>query len=172
MKKYIHLAVGVLALSFLSGCATRLTDFTVISSKNVELSQLGNYQRVPARVKGEDTIHIISFIPTGLYPDAKAALDKAIETQPGGVALVDGVITKRWFYIPLIYGRDRYEVEGTLLVDTRFNSRSEPRVQPSPNTRPADPRLQSRPEPRFQPNPNTRPADPRFQPRPEPRVRW
>src|SRR5690606_22535882 len=104
-------------IGLLSGCSTRLTDFTVISSKNVELARMGEYQRVNKRVKGVDAIHIISFIPTGMYPDAKNALDRAIESERGGVALVDGVITRKYFYIPLIYGRDWYEVEGSVLVD-------------------------------------------------------
>lgn len=110
------LFVSVVA-GLLSGCSTRLTDFTVISSKNVELSRMGEYQRVNKRVKGVDTVHIISFIPTGMYPNAKNALDRAIQSHPGGVALVDGVITRKYFYIPLIYGRDWYEVEGSVLVD-------------------------------------------------------
>lgn len=110
----------MLVLTLLSGCATRLTDFTVISSKNIELSRMGEYQRVSTRVKGTDTVHIIIFIPTGLYPNAKSALDKAIESQPGGIALVDGVITRKGFYIPFIYGRDWYEVEGTVLVDPKL----------------------------------------------------
>jgi len=117
MKTIPSAFVPVVALLMLTGCATRLTDFTVISSKNVELSRMGGYERVSTRAKGEDSIHIISLIPTGLYPDAKNAMDNAIENQPGGVALVDGVITRKWFYIPFIYGRDWYEVEGNVLVD-------------------------------------------------------
>jgi len=117
MKTMPSVFLPVVALLMLTGCATRLTDFTVISSKNVELSRMGDYERVGTRAKGEDSIHIISLIPTGLYPDAKNAMDNAIESQPGGVALVDGVITRKWFYIPFIYGRDWYEVEGNVLVD-------------------------------------------------------
>lgn len=120
MKTLLMLVFATLVIGSLSGCATRLTDFTVISSKNVELSRMAEYQRVPTRVKGVDTIHVIMVIPIGLHPNAKNALDKAIETQPGGIALVDGVITRKWFYIPFIYGRDWYEVEGSVLVDPKL----------------------------------------------------
>lgn len=117
MRLIVRAALGALLLAAISGCSARLTDFTVISSKNVELARMHEFQRHPVRAAGVDMIHIISFIPTGAYPDAKSALDRAIESQPGGVALVDGVITRKWFYIPLIYGRDWYEVQGNVLVD-------------------------------------------------------
>lgn len=77
---------------------------------------MGEYERQTARTVGIDKIHIVSFIPTGI-PNVKEAMDNAIESKPGGVALVDGVITRRSFYIPLIYGQDWYEVEGVLLID-------------------------------------------------------
>lgn len=80
---------------------------------------MGEYERQKTRTIGVDKVHIVTFIPTGI-PNVKEALDKAIESQPGGVALVDGVITRRSFYIPLIYGQDWFEVEGTLLVDPRL----------------------------------------------------
>ncbi len=82
---------------------------------------MGEYERQKSRTVGIDKAHTLIFIPTGI-PSVKEALDKAIESQPGGVALVDGVITRRSFYIPLIYGQDWYEVEGTLLVDPRLTN--------------------------------------------------
>lgn len=33
---------------------------------------------------------------------------------------MDGVITRKYFYIPLIYGRNWYEVEGSVLVDPTY----------------------------------------------------
>lgn len=77
-------------------------------------------QRYPMRAAGADATHIISFNPTGAYSGANNALDKAIESQPGRVALVDGVITRKWFYIPLIYGCHGYEVQGNVLVEPRL----------------------------------------------------
>lgn len=113
MKKLT--AIILLAMG-LSGCSQRMIDFTMISSKNIDLSRGAEFTRSPKRVKGEDRKRIIIFIPTG-QPNAKEAMDKAIESVPGAVGLVDGVITSHSWYIPYIYGEAWYEVEGTPLVD-------------------------------------------------------
>ena len=75
-----------------------------------------SYIKGKKRIKGEDKAHIIIFIPTG-NPNVKEAVDKAIESMPGCVALLDGVIDYKWFYIPYIYGQSAYIVEGTPLID-------------------------------------------------------
>jgi hypothetical protein len=106
----------IFAIMLFSGCTHRLVDFTVISSKNIELSRGADLKRAPKRVKGEDRTHIIVFIPTGV-PSAKEAMDRAIESVPGAVGLLDGVITEHAFYIPYIYGQQWIEVEGTPLID-------------------------------------------------------
>jgi len=115
MKTTRLFAFGFLAL--LTGCTTRLTDFTIISTKNVDLSVIGRARRGSARVQGKDTAHIIIFIPTGT-PNMKTAIDRAIESVPGSVALVDGVLYQSFFYIPYIYGQSSFIVEGTPLINT------------------------------------------------------
>jgi len=100
----------------LSGCSQRMIDFTIISSKNIDLSRGADFKRLPNRVKGEDRKSIIILFPTGT-PNAKEAMDKAIESIPGAVGLVDGVITQHSWYIPYIYGEAWFEVEGTPLID-------------------------------------------------------
>ncbi|MCX6967266.1 MAG: hypothetical protein NTZ46_05700 [Verrucomicrobia bacterium] len=104
-------------LALLTGCTTRLTDFTIISTKNVDLSVIGRAKRGAARVEGKDLAHIIIFIPTGV-PNMKEAIDRAIESVPGAVALVDGVLYQKFFWIPYIYGQTAYVVEGTPLINT------------------------------------------------------
>jgi len=105
----------VVCLSFLTvSCTTRMTDFTVLSTKNVDLSKMASYTRGPQRVKGEDLAFIIIFIPTGV-PHPKEAIDKAIESVPGAIALVDGVVYQRgWWFI---LGQSGFIVEGTPLID-------------------------------------------------------
>ncbi|MDD5319505.1 MAG: hypothetical protein PHD43_02600 [Methylococcales bacterium] len=100
----------------LAGCSQRMVDFTVISSKNIDLSRGADFKRSSTRIKGEDRKSIIIFIPTGI-PNAKEAMDNAIESVPGAVGLVDGVITQNSWYIPYIYGENWIEVEGTPLID-------------------------------------------------------
>ncbi|MCH4823374.1 hypothetical protein ML462_09320 [Gramella lutea] len=88
MKKITLL---LLACILLSSCAYRITDFTIISTKNVDLSRASTFTRNTNRNEGVDKAHIILFIPFG-RPHLKEAIDRAIESTPGAVALVDGVV--------------------------------------------------------------------------------
>ncbi len=107
------LLIALTAL-MMSSCVTRLTDFTFMSTKNVTLKNISNYKKGP-RVIAEDKKRIITVIPTGV-PNVKEAIDKAIESVPNGAALTDGVISKKWFYVPYIYGEFSYIVEGNVLL--------------------------------------------------------
>ena len=113
MKKIVF---GLVIVILLSGCTTRFIDFTIISSKNIDMSRGAEFIRDRDRVIGKDSASIIIFIPTGT-PNAKEALDRAIESVPGAVALLDGVISQKFFYIPYIYGESTIIVEGTALID-------------------------------------------------------
>jgi hypothetical protein len=115
MRSVSAVSAGLLlCTSLIVGCTTRLTDFTVLSTKDVDLSKAGTFTRGPVRVKGEDIVTIIIFIPTGA-PNMKTAVDRAIEGVPGAVALVDGVWSqKAWWFI---IGQSGYMVEGTPLID-------------------------------------------------------
>jgi len=120
MKRLIFLML-VLIVLVLTGCTTRLVDFTIISTKNVDLSKAATFQRGNARIQGVDLVHIIIFIPTGV-PNMKEAIDKALESVNGAVALVDGVVYSKAWYIPYIYGQQSYVVEGTPLIDPSLTS--------------------------------------------------
>ena len=114
MRKIVIIIVG---LMMLSACTHRIIDFTIISTKNIDLSQAHKLKRGAQRVSGEDTRHIIVIIPIGSMPNLKEAVDTALEKIPGAVALLDGVIYRKSWYIPWIYGEDSYIVEGTALID-------------------------------------------------------
>jgi hypothetical protein len=96
-----------------------MTDFTIISTKNIELSRGAEFVRSPDRIEGIDRKHIIIFIPTGI-PNAKEATDQAIESTPGCVALLDGVLEQEWFYFPYVYGYSLYRIKGTPLIDPKL----------------------------------------------------
>jgi len=102
----------------LSGCTSRITDFTIISTKNIDLSKVSSYTKGSNRVSGEDKMHIILFIPTALNISVKQAIDNAIQSVPGCVALVDGVVSQSAFYF--LYGYQSYIVEGTPLLDKKM----------------------------------------------------
>lgn len=118
MKNVIS-GIAIAALLLSTGCTTRFVDFTTISSKNIDMSRGAEFVRGKQRVTGEDKARIIVFIPTG-RPDAKEALDRAIESTPGAVALLDGVISTKWWYIPYVYGEQTILVEGTPLIDPKL----------------------------------------------------
>lgn len=120
MDKRIAFLAFVVLLSISGiGCALRLVDFTLISTKNVDLARGADFKRGQSRIEGEDSVAIIIFIPTGV-PNIKEAIDRAIESIPGAIALVDGVITyKYWWFI---FGQTAYVVEGTPLIDPKLIS--------------------------------------------------
>jgi len=119
MKILKLLAVVFLIALFTTSCTRRITDFTIISSKNVSLSEMGNYKRSAERVTGEDRMHMIIIIPTKLEISVKEALDNTIEATPGCVALVDGVINAENMHF-VLYGTSAIIVEGTPLIDPKL----------------------------------------------------
>ncbi len=108
MKKLI---LAGLLCGLLCSCSHRLVDFTLISTKNVPLERTEDLAKADKRVKGQDSKGIILSIPLGL-PNMKEAIDRAIESYPGAVALSDGVVySKGWTCF--FYGKNKYVVEGT-----------------------------------------------------------
>lgn len=120
MHKKIGIVFILLFVIILSGCVTRLIDFTIISTKNIDLAKGADFRRGTSRVQGEDIVHMIIFIPTGI-PNMETAIDKAIESVPGAVALLDGVLSYKAWSI-LIYGQYGYIIEGTPLIDPKINT--------------------------------------------------
>ena len=121
----------VLCLFFaLSGCSRRLVDFTVISSKNVPITEKGTeFKKATTRVKGVDSKLSILFFPG--IPDMKEAIDDAIEKYPGAVALTDGVVyNKSWSCF--FFGKNTYVVEGTPLYPELGNGGDHYDQRPNP----------------------------------------
>lgn len=117
MKRLSLRAIVVSAILLTFGaCTQRILDFTLVSSKNVDMSRACNFQKGKTRIEGKDMAHWIIVIPTRVV-SIKEALDRAIESTPGCVALMDGVIYTRFWWIPYVYGREYAIVEGTPLID-------------------------------------------------------
>ena len=118
LKRYVATVtlMIVLVMAF-SSCTTRLLDFTVISSKNTDMT-------VPAsakgdRVEGKDSVPII-LVPLGT-PNLKEAVDRAIESAgPQYDALIDGVLYYKYIYF--LFGKAEYIVEGTPVISSQINT--------------------------------------------------
>ncbi len=95
----------------LSSCTTRIADFTLASSKNINLNS--DNLVIGDRVTGEDK-KIIVYIPLGI-PSVKEAADQAIEKNKCAVGLSDVTLTNK--YLWLFFGYTIYEVEGNLVID-------------------------------------------------------
>lgn len=111
MKK-LALAIAVLATLMTTGCAQRIADFTLASTKNVDLNS-GQFVKGD-RVEGIDKKYVVLF-PLGV-PSVKEAADRAIETNPCAVALTDVTADSEAF--AFIFGYVQYKIEGDLVIDT------------------------------------------------------
>lgn len=121
MKKLfiITLIIGTIT----SSCTYRLVDFTIISTKNIDLSKMSTFQRAKTRNVGKSVAHIVLFYSG--KPSMKEAIDRTLEKTPGAIALVDGVVyEKAWDAI--LYGQNVMVVEGTPIVDPALSANSIP----------------------------------------------
>ena len=110
-------SLAVSAALFLSGCAVRLGDMSVLSTRNVSLDRVDLDSRPQVKgVVGEDSKFMLLFIPLGI-PHLEDAVDDALDKGQGDV-MVDAVIhsTGWWFII----GQNSLRVKGTV-VKTREN---------------------------------------------------
>lgn len=137
-KKLAPFALFLAALP-LSGCVQRLMDFTVISTKNVEIPGVRG-----EKVEGEDTKSIVIIIPTG-QPSIKAAVDNALDKGHGDV-LLDAVISMENWYIPYIYGQSSFIVEGTSLKTSPPGTQPERRAPDRAPAVPASKEIAAAPE--------------------------
>ena len=96
MKRVIMLLISVL---YISGCSTHITDFSMISSKNVI---------------GEDKKFVFLFIPFG-QPTIKGALNDALQKGNGDLMVDASVYVTNWWFL---IGQTGIEIKGDV-VKTR-----------------------------------------------------
>jgi len=113
MKKLI---LCVLLSISLASCSQNVLNFTIVSTKNIELEKLSTFEKSSKKTMGEDMSGIIIIIPTKTIR-IDQAITNTIDGIPGCVALVDGVVHSKFWWIPYIYGEQRYVVEATPLID-------------------------------------------------------
>ena len=118
-----HVSVKAAALlaaaAVLAGCTTNLAKFSLVTTRNVDLSRLAELQRENRRVQGEDTRTVILFVSNKMQPSMKEALERAMESVPGCVALADATLHQEYATF-ILGGYSTYVVEGTPLIDPRL----------------------------------------------------
>ena len=107
MKNIIILLslISIFVASFI-GCSQRVGDFTMISTKNVEIEH--KYTKL-GRFEGEDVKGAVLGIPLGIV-NLEAAVDNCIENGKGTL-LTNVVIDYSW-WTAFIYGQMTYTVIG------------------------------------------------------------
>jgi hypothetical protein len=140
-KKFTCLPTVIMASLILSSCSVRVADLTLVSTKNIDLSDMQLDTQKGLRQTGEDChFNFLGLIPFGL-PNMKEAVDEALEKGKGNV-MVDEVTEYKniWIVIGFISCID---VEGTVLnarhsadfipplekVETKVESKVESKVR-------------------------------------------
>jgi hypothetical protein len=110
----------------LTGCATRIASFTVVSTRNIDWSRAAEFVRHDQRISGEDLYGIIIFAPTKAMVYIDVAIENALRQIPGAVALIDAVLIHKNFYFPFLYGESGYIIEGSVLFDPALREKTRP----------------------------------------------
>lgn len=112
MKKILASAITLLSLT---ACTTHLTDFTMISTKNVVLNKTDIDNKPKKKnVLGEDKKFIFLFIPFGVARIENAVND-ALEKGNGDLLVDASLDASGWWFL---IGQAGYEIKGTV-VNTR-----------------------------------------------------
>jgi hypothetical protein len=104
-------ALCTLSLLLAAGCSQRIGDFTLISTKNVDIG--GKYKKLNERYKADDTKGMILGIPLGV-PSLKTAVDNCIEAGKGD--LLTNAVLESSFWTVIVWGQVSYSVAGDVWV--------------------------------------------------------
>jgi hypothetical protein len=123
MKTSTYALVLAFSVAMFAGCSQRIGDFTVISSKNVDI---GGKYKMTERQTGSDSRPDVLLIPIGI-PDLKQAVDNCIEAGKGDL-LTNAVIDfSQWTAI--VYGKRTYTVTGDVWVKASMSDLLDPDVE-------------------------------------------
>jgi hypothetical protein len=112
MNKVKWMLIG-LFIVISSGCAYRVADLTLVSTKNIDLNNAVLDISSGQRVKGSDcALSLLGLIPLGV-PNIQEAVDSALENGNGNI-MVDQVTYVREFYFG-VASIFCIEAEGTVL---------------------------------------------------------
>ena len=106
------MAAACVCACLLSGCVSRVGDFTVLSTKNMDFNNREGFEtRVGQRTVGQDKQHFVLIFPVSGSASVKEAADAAMHRVPGAVGLSNVVLYKTGYWL-LLYGNSGFRVEG------------------------------------------------------------
>ncbi len=108
-RKVILLLTVVVLVVVMCGCTTLYGQLTVASTKNIDINNK-EFELVEEGVTGEDSRPIIIIVPAG-DPSIEDAMDAAL-SKAGGQIMQNVDIYYKWWYIPYIWGKITFVVEG------------------------------------------------------------
>ena len=111
MKNKMILSAGALLLT---ACTGPIQDFTVISTNNIDPGKSIADGKLIKNVKGKDTAHIVIVFPTGTSHPQEAVRD-ALKSAAADM-LVNAKMYSYGWYVPYIYGQQKWIVEGDAVV--------------------------------------------------------
>jgi len=125
MKKTLLLvSVVLIAVIALQGCTQRIGDFTLMSTKNVDIG--GKYKKLDTRFEGVDSKPMILTIPLGT-PDLKQAVDNCIEAGHG--ELISNAVVEYAYWTAIVYGEVKYRVHGDVWVKASTSDLMNPNIE-------------------------------------------
>lgn len=102
--------LGALALG-VAGCASRIGDFTILSTKNVEISRVDLKKiRFTRNQYGSDGRFWLLFIPFGAPPNMKEAVDEALEMGKGD--FMTSAVLYRTSWSILLFSWESFSIKG------------------------------------------------------------
>lgn len=123
-KKLVLFVIFASILIAFGGCSQRIGDFTLLSTKNVEIG--GKYKKLDKRFQGEDTKMMLLGIPLGT-PNLKTAVDNCIENGKGYL-ITDAVVDYSFFTV-ILAGQMKYTVTGDVWVKADMSSLTNPNTE-------------------------------------------
>lgn len=116
----------IVFLLLLSGCSRKISEFSLLSTEEVDAARLSTLERGTEKIKVKTVSFIPLVIPTGFIREDDAVRVALVNT-PGAVALTDVTIRYTWFSIG-IYSETGYIVEGIPLIDPEIDTSAYPSV--------------------------------------------
>ena len=106
MKKLLIIFLLFLTLN---GCTTKLGHFSTIITKEVDFSK--KHIKSDKKYVGKDVVDMYVIFPTRLHPNIDVAVRDVLE-RTDAAYMTDTTISYKFWFIPYIYGKFWYEVEG------------------------------------------------------------